>query len=101
MCGACRESDCECCDLLVWGGPCDCGCLALDNTVRTVLVLLNKPRLATPPRKPRTHCQRGHELIGENVYQESASSRRRCWTCRRASWRKYQHRKLRNQSAVA
>lgn len=93
MCGACREADCECCDLLVWGGPCDCGCLAPDEAVRMVLVLLSKPRMAAPPRKQRSHCLRGHPLSGENVYQEAGSSRRRCWTCRRASWRRYQYRR--------
>jgi len=99
MCGACREADCECCDLLVWGGPCGCGC-ATPGPVRApflnqpVLIFLNKRYLPVPPRpRQRSHCQRGHPLSGANVYQENGSGRRRCWTCRRASWRTYQYRK--------
>jgi hypothetical protein len=58
------------------------------------LVFLNKRYMPVPPRpKQRSHCKRGHKLTGSNVYQENASSPRRCWTCRRASWRKYQYRK--------
>jgi hypothetical protein len=98
MCGACREIDCECCDLLVWGGPCDCGCfipaIRAPFHNRPVLIFLNKRYVPVPPRpKQRSHCKRGHKLSGNNVYQENASSPRRCWTCRRASWRKYQYRK--------
>lgn len=89
MCGACREADCECCDLLVWGGPCDCGCVAAEPTP----VLIFVPYVpARPRRKERTHCLRGHELTRGNVYRDS-DGRRRCWKCRRASWRRYQYRK--------
>lgn len=100
MCGACRESDCECCDLLVWGGPCGCGCFTPEPAFRAafpdgpVLIFLNKRYQPVPPRpKQRSHCKRGHELSGANVYQENGGGPRRCWTCRRASWRNYQYRK--------
>lgn len=105
MCGACREADCECCDLLVWGGPCDCGCFR-DPTIRAPFT--NRPTLVymryvpvPPQRKQRSHCRRGHKLSGANVYQENGSGRRRCWTCRRASWRHYQYRKALAKRVVA
>jgi hypothetical protein len=97
MCGACREADCECCDLLVWGGPCECGCYTADPALRapftsTPIVVYMRYVPGPPQRRQRRHCNRGHELSGSNVYIEDGSSTRRCWTCRRASWRRYQYR---------
>lgn len=103
LCGACREADCDCCDLLVWGGPCDCGCpIGVPGRPEPIVIVLN--RRYEPVRlraKQRSHCQRGHKLSGNNVYTENGSSKRRCWKCRRASWRRYQYRKQRNQGEVA
>jgi hypothetical protein len=104
LCGACRESDCECCDLLVWGGPCDCGCPLPDPVVQVplqvpaLLIVLNQPQRYLPFRGRRTHCQQGHRLHGKNIYMDSGT--RRCRICRQASWRNY-HRKQRNGGQIA
>ena len=44
-----------------------------------------KKRAALPPRKPRTHCKRGHEFTPENTYVTPDG--RACLTCKRAKAR--------------
>ena len=41
----------------------------------------------------RTHCSRGHEMIGDNIYISPSEKRRRCKICRRDSWINYAVRK--------
>ena len=45
---------------------------------------------------PRTHCPRGHELIGENVIVErqhrDGTLTRKCRECRRLTWERSRHR---------
>lgn len=36
--------------------------------------------------QPRTHCSRGHELSGDNVYTYGDGKRRECYACKRAKW---------------
>lgn len=41
----------------------------------------------------RTHCSRGHEMIGDNIYISPSDKKRRCKICRRESWINYAVRK--------
>jgi hypothetical protein len=45
-------------------------------------------RRVPSPRVPKTHCLRGHELAGENLYM-TPDGRRNCRTCHHASVRKW------------
>ena len=36
--------------------------------------------------QPRTHCVRGHELTGDNLYITPATGARACYTCKRMRW---------------
>lgn len=41
----------------------------------------------------KTHCSRGHEMTGDNVYITPSDKRRRCRACRNESWINYAVRK--------
>lgn len=47
----------------------------------------------------KTHCIKGHELAGQNLYMEGSG--RRCVTCRKDAARRYEARKTRVRSRAA
>src|SRR5215471_16730756 len=54
-----------------------CNPVHLEPVTQSVNILRGRPR------KPRTHCKRGHELTPENTMIQKGDKRRRCRICKR------------------
>ena len=58
----------------------------LESTTNRENILRGHGTAAVNARK--THCYRGHPLVGSNLYINPSSGDRRCETCRRKHWKK-------------
>lgn len=57
---------------------------------KAALELLFNPARTTPGRPIQTHCKRGHELAGSNLYVPPGASRRVCRACQVLAQARYQ-----------